>query len=159
MAPQSETTKAYWAQWDILKLYNGVLYCIWENATGDKITKQLVVLKDLRPFILHLLHNLPTSSHMGIAKTTGQVRERFYWVNLHRDVQHWCRSCDACASRRGPPEKIQAPLAQYISSPMERVAVDVLGPLPTSEDGNKYPIGQKMSKSSFCHIHVKEPFY
>jgi transposase InsO family protein len=34
--------------------------------------------------------------------------------------------------------KIQAPLAQYnVGSPVERVAIDVLGPLPTSEDGNK----------------------
>ena len=79
VALQSETTKAYWAQWDSLKLYNGVLYCIWENATGDKITKQLVIPKDLRPSVLHLLHNLPTSGHMGVAKTTGRVRERFYW--------------------------------------------------------------------------------
>ena len=54
-------------------------------------------------------------------------------------MQRWCRSCDACASRRGPPKKIRASLAQYnVGSPMERVAIDVLGPLPTSEGGNKY---------------------
>ena len=58
VAPQSETTKAYWAQWDSLKLYSGVLYRLWENAAGDKITKQLVVPKNLRPSVLHLLHNL-----------------------------------------------------------------------------------------------------
>ena len=73
VAPQSETTKSYWAQWDSLKLYNGVLYRMWENATGDKITKQLLVPKDLRPCVIHLLHNLPTSGHMGVAKTTGRV--------------------------------------------------------------------------------------
>ena len=73
VAPQNETTKACWAQWDSLKLYNGVLYRMWENATGDKITEQLVVPEDLRPSVLHLLHNLPTSSHMGVAKTTGRV--------------------------------------------------------------------------------------
>ena len=141
VAPQSETTKAYWAQWDILKLYSGVLYRLWENATGDKITKQLVVPKNLRPSVLHLLHNLPTSSHMGVAKMTGRIKERFYWVNVHRDVQNWCKSCDACASRHGPPKKIRAPLAQYnVGSPMERVAIDVLGPLPTSEDGNEYSL-------------------
>ena len=46
---------------------------------------------------------------------------------------------DACAPRHGPPKKIRAPLTQYnVRSLMERVAIDVLGPLPTSEGGNKY---------------------
>ena len=46
---------------------------------------------------------------------------------------------DACASRHGPPKKIRAPLGQYnVGSLMEQVAIDVLGPLPTSEGGNKY---------------------
>jgi hypothetical protein len=70
VAPQSETTKAYWAEWDSLKLYDGALYRIWENATGNKIVKQLVAPNKLRPSVLNLLHNLPTSGHMGIAKTT-----------------------------------------------------------------------------------------
>ena len=139
VAPQSETTKAYWAQWESLKLCEGALYRLWENAVGDRITKQLVVPKQLRPSVLHLMHNLPTSGHMGVAKTTGRIKERFYWVSVHKDVQNWCKNCDLCASRRGPPKKIRAPLAQYnTGSPMERLAVDVLGPLPTSEDGNKY---------------------
>ena len=139
VAPQSEITKAYWAQWNSLKLLDGVLYRLWENASGDKITKQLVIPKNLRSSVLHLLHNLPTSGHMGVAKTVGRIKERFYWVNVHKDVQNWCKNCDLCASRRGPPRKIRAPLSQYnAGSPMERIAVDVLGPLPTSEDGNKY---------------------
>ncbi len=76
---------------------------------------------------------------MGMAKTLGRVRERFYWVHCRRDVQEWCRSCDLCASRRGPPRKIRAPMAQYtLGSPMERLAIDVVGPLPESESGNKY---------------------
>ena len=139
VAPQSETTKAYWAQWDSLKLYNGVLYRLLENANGDKVTKQLVVPESLRPSVLHHLHNLSTSGHLGVAKTTGRIKERFYWVNVHKDVRNWCKSCDVCASRRGPPKKIRAPLGQYnVGSPMERVAIDILGPLPTSVAGNKY---------------------
>ena len=106
VAPRSENTKAYWAQWDILKLFDGVLFRLWENSTGDQVTKQLVVPKSLRPSVLHLLHNLPTSGHMGVAKTTERVRERFYWVNVRRDVYNWCKNCDMCASRRGPPKKI-----------------------------------------------------
>ena len=49
----------------------------------------------------------------------------------------WCGQCDVCAARKGPSRKIKAPLPTYVVGlPMERVAIDVLGPLPVSESGN-----------------------
>ena len=48
-------------------------------------------------------------------------------------------SCDLCASRRGPPRKQRAPMHRYnVGAPAERIALNVLGPLPTTESGNKY---------------------
>ena len=36
----------------------------------------------------------------------------------------------ACSSRSGPKKKPRAPLGQYnVGNPMERIAIDVLGPL------------------------------
>ncbi len=41
--------------------------------------------------------------------------------------------------RSGPKKKPRAPLRQYnVGNPMERIAIDVLGPLPTTDGGNKY---------------------
>jgi hypothetical protein len=44
-----------------------------------------------------------------------------------------------CASKKSPHKKPRAPMKQYIvSAPWERMAIDILGPLPRSEDGNPY---------------------
>ena len=44
-----------------------------------------------------------------------------------------------CATRKRPVTKPKAPLQKYIvGAPLERVAVDVLGPLPITEDENRY---------------------
>ena len=44
-----------------------------------------------------------------------------------------------CASRWGPTRKIRAPLSQYnVEAPMEWLAIDILGPLLQSKQGNKY---------------------
>ncbi len=139
VAPCSEATKAYWAQWQSLELHDGVLYRLWETPAGDASVKQLVVPKTLRPDVLHQLHNVPVAGHFGVAKTLGRLRERFYWPRCHRDVRDWCRSCDLCAQKRGPPRKRRSPLGQYnVGSPLERLAIDILGPLPETEEGNKY---------------------
>ena len=138
-APHSLATKVYCSQWESLRIFGGVLYRLWETPSGDTIIKQLVLPKALRAEVLQQLHDAPTAGHLGIAKTLGRVRERFYWVQCRSDVQEWCRNCDLCAQKRGPHRKIKAPLKAYnVGSPMERIAIDVLGPLPTTEAGNKY---------------------
>jgi hypothetical protein len=49
------------------------------------------------------------------------------------------RKCDKCAARKPSKQKNRAPLGQYLAGdPMERVAVDILGPLPVTERGNRY---------------------
>ena len=138
VAPLGGCTKAYWAQWSSLQLVDGVLYRLWETPAGDKVIKQLVVPKTLREPILRELHSTITAGHFGVAKTIGRVRERFYWVNCRRDVQEWCHRCDVCAERKGPPRKQRGPMKQYIvGSPMECLALDIFGPLPVTDLGNK----------------------
>lgn len=119
VASHSESTKMYWAQWSSLRLRDGVAYQLWETATGDSTIWQLLLPKVLRSEALYQLHNITTLGHLGISKTLGRVRERYYWIVCRQDVQHWCRNCDICASRNGPQKKRKAPMAQYnVRAPM-----------------------------------------
>ena len=102
MSALSQPTKVYWAQWDSLSLIDGVLYRDWETPAGDRVVKQLILPKVFRQEVLSQLHNSITGGHLGVNKTLGKVRERFYWVQCRKDVTQWCRNCDLCASRRGP---------------------------------------------------------
>ena len=36
IAPHSDSTKVYCTQWQNLRLYNGVLYCLWETLSRDQ---------------------------------------------------------------------------------------------------------------------------
>ena len=58
---------------------------------------------------------------------------------MRQCVQYWCNKCDICASKKSPHKRPRAPMKQYIvGAPWERMAIDILGPLPRSEDGNRY---------------------
>ena len=47
--------------------------------------------------------------------------------------------CETCAKRKGPGRIIRAPMQIARSGyPLERIAVDILGELPETENGNKY---------------------
>lgn len=47
--------------------------------------------------------------------------------------------CDACTAQKGPTQRSHAPLQQYlVGAPMERIGVDILGPFPVTDSGNRY---------------------
>ncbi len=76
---------------------------------------------------------------MGTTTTYYKIRTQYFWRNMYKIVDNYCSSCETCARRRlGSPRPI-APLGllRAVYFPFERVAVDVVGPFPTTKHGNK----------------------
>ncbi|GFT96771.1 retrovirus-related Pol polyprotein from transposon 412 [Trichonephila clavipes] len=135
----SPTTKQYWALWNSLHLRNGVLYRKFESEDGKTFRWQLVLPRSRIPGVLKELHGSPTGGHFGVMKTLHRVRERFCWGKVRADVEQWCKSCDACSARKGPKIRSRGKLHRYnVGAPFERIAFDILGPLPRTASGNKY---------------------
>uniref|UniRef100_A0A8C7Y7T2 Gypsy retrotransposon integrase-like protein 1 n=1 Tax=Oryzias sinensis TaxID=183150 RepID=A0A8C7Y7T2_9TELE len=85
------------------------------------------------------MHGVAGSGHFGVAKTLRRLRQGFYWGRCRRDVEDFCRQCDPCIARKGPSGQSHAPLQPFqVGGPMERVAVDIVGPLPRSSRVNHY---------------------
>ena len=139
IAPTSPLTKAYWADWDALEIVNGVLCRRWEVADGRRHHMLPIVPTALQEEVLRQLHDNPTSGHFGRAKTFQRIRDRYYWKGCRNDVNNWCRQCDLCSARKGPKRRQHGPAGVYVvGAPMERVAVDILGPFPRSQQNNRY---------------------
>ena len=87
--------------------------------------------------------------HLGYTKTLRRVKERYFWAGMTVDLRSYLRKCTDCARRKKPTRKRRVKLRQYnVGSPLERVAIDILGPLPETENGNLYVlvIGDYFSK-------------
>ncbi|GFX23991.1 retrovirus-related Pol polyprotein from transposon 412 [Trichonephila clavipes] len=135
----SPTTKQYWALWNSLYLRNGVLYRKFESEDGKTFRWQLVLPRSRIAEVLKELHGSPTGGHFGVMKTLHRVRERFCWGKVRADVEQWCKFCDACSARKGPKIRSRGKLHRYnVGAPFERIAFDILGPLPRTASGNKY---------------------
>ncbi|KAJ8959050.1 hypothetical protein NQ318_022305 [Aromia moschata] len=109
----SPTVKSYWAQWNSLVLSDGLLKRVLEKSDGTEERKQLIVPRNRVPEVLEEIHNGSTGGHLGVTKTLGKVRERFYWVNCTTDVKEWCKKCVVCAASNGPQRHPKAPMRQY----------------------------------------------
>lgn len=86
---------------------------------------QLVLPKEHHPTVFTELHR--EMGHLGIERTLGLIRDRFYWPHMQRDVEHFVtRSCE-CLKRKPPNKLTRAPLTTIKTTyPFELVAIDFL---------------------------------
>ena len=136
----SRHLQSLWAQRQQLTLRSGLLYRQWEDIPNKGLHKrlQLVLPRELIHAVLTEVHNSATGGHLGVTKTLEKAR-RFYWPGQRRDVEDWCRSCTTCGARKSPSKRPRAPMQlERAGQPMQRVAMDILGPLPETPRGNKY---------------------
>lgn len=134
----SAEIKTLWRQWDRLKTKAGMLYREFTGPSGN-ITWQLVIPKTMREKVLQYHHDIPSAGHLGYDKTLDKIRQSFYWPGMSDHVKQYCKRCDACTARNLSRDHNKAPLGKYlVGEPMERVTMDIMGPLPVTKDGNRY---------------------
>ncbi|XP_060564385.1 uncharacterized protein LOC132723637 [Ruditapes philippinarum] len=139
VAPSCIELKFYWNRIESLFIIDEVLYHRWESDDGITSDYLIVIPKTLVPDVLKELHNSPTGGHLRVRKTKFKVKQRLFWYGLTNDIKRWCKTCDVCVSQKHPQRKAKAALKQYnVGAPLERIALDIMGPLPRSDEGNKY---------------------
>ncbi|GBM85276.1 hypothetical protein AVEN_84103-1 [Araneus ventricosus] len=107
IAPESPSTKRFWALWDSLHLKDGVLY---RNASGG---------------------------HFGVMKILSKTPERFYSDRHRVGIKKWCRECHARGARKGPKTRTKGRLQGYNVGPsFERMVLEILGPFPVTTKDN-----------------------
>ena len=121
----------------------GVLYHLAKGRARSReaIRKQLVIPRSLKDEVMLAMHEEVTSGHLGFEKTYHKIQQRYFWTGMYSEIGKWCASCVDCATKKTPRNLPKAPLQPIpVEGPFDRVAVDVLGPFPTSDQGNKYVI-------------------
>ncbi|XP_076864257.1 uncharacterized protein LOC143516498 [Brachyhypopomus gauderio] len=117
-----------------LVLKENILY----RVKGDQ--EQLVVPKCLRQEVIKLAHSEPWAGHLGHAKTLDRIAHRFYWPSQHVDVAEFCKTCPECQLTAPAKKSDRVPLINLpiVETPFTRIAMDIVGPLPRSQAGNRY---------------------
>ena len=140
MTASSPAQRSYWIHFDNLKIVNGILYKKhFSDDPNAETSLRLMVPVKMKKELLELHHNTVLSAHMGVNKTIQKLRKKFYWYKMDLDIKLFIRGCPTCCRSKQPSTKPRAPLEDYrVGYPLDRVALDVMGPLPTTRNDNKY---------------------
>ena len=83
-------------------------------------------------------HNHTTASHRGVNKT-GSNKGTILLARFDSQFKKWVRVCHDCGAKKNWGKKRRSALQQYVvGAPMERLAMDILRPLPQTPRGNKF---------------------
>ncbi|XP_070174500.1 uncharacterized protein [Littorina saxatilis] len=118
---------------------NGILYRQYQAK--DKVFCQVVVPENLRSSVMVTAHDQLLAGHCGVRRTLTRILTKFFWPGVSADVTRYVKSCDICQKTVSKGKVCPVPLVAMpqISTPFERVAIDLVGPLsPPSEEGHRY---------------------
>ena len=133
----AEGTKSLWLNKDLLELCDGILYYRW--CSDSEPALKLVVPENLRTVIFDMVHNSTMGGHPGIHRTIEKTMLGFYWPNMSAEIEQMVRACVICQRSKKLTRRKRAPLVTYQAGiVMERVHMDICGPLPKTEQGNIY---------------------
>ncbi|KAH9078114.1 hypothetical protein Ae201684P_019215 [Aphanomyces euteiches] len=92
--------------------------------------------------VLRTSHCSPFAGHLGFNKTRERIRRTAYWTDWIQDCKYFVIMCPDCNKAKGGRPLRQGPMQRMpiydLKGPFDLMVVDALGPLPTSENGNKY---------------------
>jgi transposase InsO family protein len=115
---------------------DGVL-CCW--VPGDAKNPRVLVPKAVQDEVLAACHDHAWAGHLGFARTLQRAQRYCYWPTMRKDTMAYVSKCVACSRRQGQESERGLPLGHVQAAhPLEVVAMDVLGPLPETDHGNKY---------------------
>ncbi|XP_059808194.1 uncharacterized protein LOC132382212 [Hypanus sabinus] len=121
-------------EWSRLKLKTKILYRVTTPPDQPRCW-QLVLPEEYHQTVLQALHD--DSGHLGVEKTYGLLKDRFYWPRMRGDVEEYCRGCRRCIQRKTLPA-LAAPLSHLQSAgPLDLICMDFLSIEPdTSNTAN-----------------------
>ncbi|CAG2240481.1 unnamed protein product [Mytilus edulis] len=121
-------------------IYNSdLLYRVYTKPSGEVI-QQIVLPSKLRGTVLSLGHDIPLAGHLGNKKTRDRIMQHFFWPGIFNDIAEYCRSCPDCQIGTSKGRVPRAPLISIppMDEPFQRIAIDFVGPLPMTDDKNRY---------------------
>jgi hypothetical protein len=117
-----------------------------QNTNADSLSRYPVLAieaKDLtsdrKMRIIKEMHSDPIGGHQGINRTVDRIKLYMSWPNIREDVASYIRTCEIRQKMKHSKEnRCQLQITDTQEEPWKKLYLDVVGPLPCTEEGHTY---------------------
>jgi hypothetical protein len=133
-----------------------------QNTNADSLSRHpmlLIKAEELTPErenrIIKEMHSDPVRGHQGINRTVDRIKLYTSWPNMTEDVASYIRTCEICqAMKHSKENRCQLQIADTQIEPWKKEYLDIVGPLPCTEEGHNYILTCQNNLSKYL---VAEP--
>jgi hypothetical protein len=113
---------------------DGIMY-----YKDDHKRARIFVPATLRPLVFDAFHNSKLGGgHMSLRKTMHKCC-KYFWPKMHKDIVNLVKACMTCQLRNSPTPHYKAEMLSVPCNTLfARVGLDLAGPFPITEKGNKH---------------------
>ena len=96
--------------------------------------RKLVVPTSMRQKVLTLHHDKPTKGHPGLHRTTEQVKQRYWWKSMGKDIENYVKSYPVCQVMKSDHRKKVGALQPILipTRKWEQITTNLVTSLPPS---------------------------
>lgn len=90
--------------------------------------------------ILEDNHNSKLAGHSGFIRTYKRIKEHYKWESMKKDIKNYIKRCPSCQINKTNFKPTKAPMEITSTSckPFEKLAIDIVGPLPQTINNNRF---------------------
>ena len=109
-----------------------------QGVTEEKLKQ--IADDETRTTILYEYHDSPMGGHWGMNKTFREIRKRYEWPNMKRDIENYVKKCKSCQVNKslGPRHRAPMEITTTARKPFEKCAMDIVGLTTATNKGNRY---------------------
>lgn len=103
--------------------------------------------------ILKENHTNSIAGHSGYLRTYRRIKENYKWPHMKTHIRKFIKTCESCQINKTntKPTKVKMEITTTSERPFQRIAVDIVGPLPLTEEGNKFIITLQDDLTKFSY--------
>jgi hypothetical protein len=92
--------------------------------------------------IFREMHDNPLGGHLGMNRTYDRVKLFITWPGMKQELEEYIRRCETCQKNKITQNKTKLPMTITTTPELvwEKCALDIVGPLSQTLDGNKYAL-------------------
>ena len=119
---ETKTTMSYYSVQDGLLFKSHLPGYLRKQST---FRDQLVVPEALVGLILHAYHDhVLSGGHLAFRPTYENIRQKYWWPTISRDVREWCEKCQACQRRKTAHNRPKLATGHLpVERPFQRISV------------------------------------
>lgn len=113
---------------------------IKDDVEEQEIEAKNSLTKEEKTKIIEEHHLSLIGGHQGIQRTYHKLKGYITWPGMKKDVEEYIRKCKSCQlnKRTKPETRMRMQITDTPDMVLEKIAMDIVGPYPVTEDGNRY---------------------